>query len=61
MATCQNCGKHTTFGHNIPWSKKQTRRTFRPNLQTIAVWENGQKIQKTLCTRCIRSLVKTAV
>lgn len=61
MAKCDSCGKRTTFGRSVPWSKKATRRTFRPNLQRIALWENGRKIQKTYCTRCIRSLVKTPV
>ncbi len=61
MAKCDSCGKQTTFGRSVPWSKKATRRTFRPNLQKIAVWENGRKIQKTYCTRCIRTLVKTPI
>jgi large subunit ribosomal protein L28 len=59
MAKCANCGKKTTFGRNRPWSNKATRRTFSPNLQTITVFENGQKIQKVLCAKCIRTLVKT--
>ncbi|MBN1668932.1 MAG: 50S ribosomal protein L28 [Anaerolineales bacterium] len=59
MAVCDNCGKKTTFGRNVPWSKKSTRRTFKPNLQKVSVFENGRKVSKTLCTRCIRSLVKT--
>lgn len=59
MAKCAHCGKETTFGLNRPWSKKATRRTFRPNLQTITIVEDGKKIRKVLCTRCIRSLVKT--
>jgi len=58
MAICQNCGKKTTFGRNRPWSKKSTRRTFRPNLQKITVYEEGQKTRKVLCTKCIRTLVK---
>lgn len=60
MAKCANCGKTTTFGKNRPWSKKATPRTFRPNLQTISVLEEGRKVQKVLCTKCIRTLVKTA-
>ena len=60
MAKCANCGKTTTFGNNRPWSKKATRRTFRPNLQTISVFEGNQKVQKILCTKCVRTLVKTA-
>ncbi len=59
MAKCQNCGKKTTFGRNRPWSKKATPRTFRPNLQNVTVYEEGRKVRKVLCTKCIRTLVKT--
>jgi large subunit ribosomal protein L28 len=59
MAKCESCGKTTTFGRNRPWSKKSTRRTFRPNLQTVTVYEAGQKVRKVLCAKCIRTLVKT--
>ncbi|HZD58225.1 MAG TPA: 50S ribosomal protein L28 [Anaerolineales bacterium] len=59
MAKCEHCGKKTAFGRNRPWSKKATRRTFKPNLQTVTVYEQGRKVRKTLCTRCIRNLVKT--
>jgi large subunit ribosomal protein L28 len=59
MAKCENCGKTTTFGRNRPWSKKATRRMFRPNLQTITVYEDGRKIRRVLCAKCIRTLVKT--
>ena len=60
MAICESCGKSTKFGRSIPWSKKATLRKFKPNLQKVTVYENGRKVRKTLCTRCIRTLVKTA-
>ncbi len=60
MAKCAHCGKKTTFGRNRPWSKKATRRTFSPNLQTVSVYEGGQKVRTVLCAKCIRTLVKTA-
>ncbi len=60
MAVCQSCGKKTTFGRNVPWSKKSTRRKFKPNLQKVTVYEDGKAVRKVLCTRCIRTLVKTA-
>lgn len=59
MAMCENCGKKTTFGRNRPWSKKATRRSFRPNVQHVSVYENGRKVRKVLCAKCIRTLVKT--
>jgi large subunit ribosomal protein L28 len=60
MAKCSHCGKTTTFGHNRSFSQRATNRKFRPNLQKISMIENGRKIHKTLCTKCIRTLVKTA-
>jgi large subunit ribosomal protein L28 len=60
MAKCESCGKHTTFGRNVPWSKKATRRTFRANLQKVSVFEGSRKTKKVLCTRCIRTMVKAA-
>jgi large subunit ribosomal protein L28 len=60
MAVCQSCGKKTTFGRSVPWSKKSTRRQFKANLQKVTVYEGGKKVRKTLCTRCIRTMVKTA-
>ncbi len=59
MAVCESCGKTTKFGRNVPWSKKSTPRKFKPNLQKVSVFENGRKVRKTLCTRCLRTLVKT--
>jgi large subunit ribosomal protein L28 len=60
MAKCEVCGKHTTFGLNRPWSKKATRREFRPNFQQVTVYEGGRKVRKLLCTRCIRTMTKVA-
>jgi large subunit ribosomal protein L28 len=60
MAKCAHCGKTTTFGHNISFSHRVTNRSFHPNLQKVTVIENGRKVHKILCTKCIRTLVKTA-
>jgi len=59
MAKCEHCGKQTSFGQNRPWSKKATKRTFRPNLQRVSVFTEGRKLRKVLCAKCIRTLVKT--
>ena len=53
-------GKTTTFGHNRSFSLRATNRPFHPNLQKVTVMQGGRKVQKTLCTKCIRTLVKTA-
>ncbi|KAF0108175.1 MAG: large subunit ribosomal protein L28 [Anaerolineaceae bacterium] len=61
MAKCAHCGKTTTFGNKVSFSKRNTNRTYRPNLQKVTITEeNGRKIQKTLCAKCIRTLAKTA-
>ncbi|MFW5713686.1 MAG: 50S ribosomal protein L28 [Brevefilum sp.] len=59
MAICENCGKKTKFGHNRSHSMRATKRQFKPNLQKVTVYENGRTVRKTLCTRCIRTLVKS--
>ena len=59
MAKCDSCGKTTTFGHNRSFSLRATQRTFKPNLQKITVVEDGRKVQKTLCTKCIKTMVKS--
>ncbi|MFN2215480.1 MAG: 50S ribosomal protein L28 [Anaerolineales bacterium] len=60
MAKCAHCGKTTTFGHNRSFSMRATNRSFKPNLQKVSMIENGKKVQKTLCARCIRTMVKTS-
>jgi large subunit ribosomal protein L28 len=60
MAKCEHCGKKTTFGHNRSFSQRATNRAFHPNLQRVSVFENGRMVHKVLCTKCIRTMVKTA-
>ena len=60
MAKCANCGKTTTFGHNRSFSLRATNRTFKPNLQKTIVMEQGRKVHKVLCAKCIKTLAKSA-
>lgn len=67
-ARCDNCNKGTTFGRNIRhkasgrWQRKapRTHRLFKPNLQRQAVWRDGKRVRLRLCTRCLRTELKTA-
>jgi len=61
MAKCANCGKTTTFGHNRSFSQHATNRKFKPNLQKVTILQDGHKLQKVLCTKCIKALGKSAV
>lgn len=58
MAKCEICGKGTEFGHNVPRSKKKTKRQFRPNVQRKRVMINGEMRRMNICTRCLRTLDK---
>jgi len=60
MATCNTCGKATTFGHKRSFSQHATNRTFKPNLQKVSIMENGRMIKKTMCAKCIKTLGKSA-
>jgi large subunit ribosomal protein L28 len=57
---CAHCGKTTTFGHSRSHSLRATNRKFLPNLQKVTLIEKGQKVQKTLCTKCIRTAAKSS-
>lgn len=58
MAKCERCGKIPQFGNNRSHSLKATRRKFKPNLQRITLLEEGRRVRKVLCTKCIKSLAK---
>ena len=57
--TCQVCGKTTTFGHNVSFSKRRTNRQFKANIQRKRLVVNGAAIRVDICTRCMRTLYKT--
>ena len=59
MAKCEKCGKTLTFGHNRSFSKRATQRSYKPNLQRVAVWQGTRKTTKVLCTKCLRTAVKS--
>lgn len=61
---CDNCGKGMVYGRQSShhrgvagkrWKKRAqvTLRTFKPNLQKIAVMVNSKKVTMRLCTDCI--------
>ncbi|MFH1537698.1 MAG: 50S ribosomal protein L28 [bacterium] len=53
---CDICGKKPVSGNNVSHSNRKTRRTWRPNLQTVRVVQpNGSTKKILVCTRCIRS------
>lgn len=60
MPLCQMCGKGVTFGHNVSHSKRRTARTWSPNVQKTKLTIGNHKVSVKICTRCMRTLQKTA-
>lgn len=61
MAKCERCGKGPGFGNNVSHSQVKTRRQFKPNIQKFLVTKpNGNTVRMKLCTRCARTMYKSA-
>ncbi|HEX6607416.1 MAG TPA: 50S ribosomal protein L28 [Chloroflexia bacterium] len=57
--TCDICGKHSMFGHNVSFSARATNRRWAPNIQSAYLNVNGVNKKVKVCTRCLRTLSKT--
>ncbi len=65
---CDVCAKTTQFGRHIRhkhsgrWMLKAPKksRTFKPNVQNQRVFVNGEWYRLNICTRCLRTLSKSA-
>jgi large subunit ribosomal protein L28 len=58
---CELTGKGKQFGHNVSFSLRRTKRTFKPNLQKKTFTIDGQRVTMTLSTQAIRTLKKKGV
>lgn len=55
-SVCDVCGKRPGFGHNVPWSKKKTKRRWDPNIQTVRTPAGGGTTRKMqVCTSCLKA------
>jgi large subunit ribosomal protein L28 len=59
MARCEICDKKTVTGHNVSHSMRHTKRQWKPNIQKVTIYENGQPRTVKICSRCLRTLAKT--
>ena len=57
-AVCDVCAKGPSFGHNVPWSKKKTKRRWNPNLQKkrYHVPSLGRSVTLTVSARGIKTI-----
>jgi large subunit ribosomal protein L28 len=59
MAVCSKCGKKPSFGSNVSFSKRHTKRMWRPNVQkTTVIGADGKPEQIKVCTQCLRTMMK---
>jgi len=55
MAKCEICGKTIHSGMRVSHSHIRTKRTWKPNLQSVRAVVNGTPQKITVCSRCLRS------
>lgn len=58
MAKCAICEKSISHGNKLSITRshvsKRSQRTWKPNLQSVKVMENGQPKRIKVCTKCLR-------
>jgi large subunit ribosomal protein L28 len=50
---CYVCQKGVAYGNNVSHANNKTRRTWKPNLQTVRVLIDGKPTRVRVCTRCL--------
>jgi large subunit ribosomal protein L28 len=54
-SVCEICGKKPSFGMNVSFSHRRTKRRWNPNIQRVRALVNGTTKRMNVCTGCIRS------
>ena len=52
---CEVCGKSERSGFNVSHSHLKTKRTWKPNIQSVKAVVKGEIKRVNVCTRCLRS------
>lgn len=52
---CDICSKGPSSGNNISHSNNHSKRVFNVNIQKIRILQNGVKVRRNVCTKCIKS------
>jgi len=55
MAKCEVCAKELSFSLQVSHSHRRTARTWKPNIQTVKVENNGNTKKMKVCTKCLKS------
>jgi large subunit ribosomal protein L28 len=54
-SVCEICGKKPSFGMNVSFSHRRTKRRFNPNIQRVRAIVKGTPTRLNVCTGCLRS------
>jgi len=54
-SVCDICGKKPSFGMNVSFSHRRTKRRWNPNIQRVRALIDGAPKRVNACTSCIRS------
>lgn len=55
---CDICGKAPASGSNVSHSMRNTKRRYRPNIQSAKLLIGGEQKRVKVCTRCLRTHYK---
>jgi ribosomal protein L28 len=61
--SCAKCGKTSMGGFNAQstgMNRVRARRRYRVNLQQLRVFKGGTMTRTLICTRCRRTMMKSA-
>ena len=52
---CELTGKGKQYGHNVSFSLRRTKRTFKPNLQKVRILVDGKPKKVWVSARALKS------
>ena len=60
---CQLTGSTMSFGNAVSYSKRKTRRTWKPNVHQHRIWVPSEKrwVRLTLSTRALKTVDKNGI
>ena len=54
-AVCEICNKQPHFSYQVSFSHRRSKRSWKPNVQRIRIWDNGGVRRADVCTSCIKA------
>ncbi len=52
---CDFCGKGRQVGMNVSHSHRRTKKVFKPNIQRVRAYIDGQVKRVKICTSCLKA------